>query len=425
MSNVVPEGWAVTSIGELTKKDSLFSDGDWVESKDQDPNGSNRLIQLADIGDGRFINKSSRYLNDEQFERLNCTTLRKNDVLVARMPEPLGRACLYPLDNARAATIVDIAIIRTPNADHKWLMSAINSSDYRADIELNASGTTRTRIARGALSKLKLIAPPLPEQKKIAAILTSADDVIEKIQAQIDKLKDLKTGMMQELLTRGVGVDGKPHAEFKDSPVGRIPKGWEVRKISELCTYVVDCVNKTAPVVDYKTPYKMIRTTNVRHGRVDTENVRYVTEETYNAWTRRLTPENGDLIFTREAPVGECGVLEDSRGVFLGQRTMMYRADQTKTSSHFLLYSLMSEYGKQQLEDFSGGSTVPHMRVPDCSKILIKLPPKEEQGLIVNSLKSVDVAIKNKEKKLQKVSHMKKALMQDLLTGKVRVKVED
>ena len=84
-------------------------------------------------------------------------------------------------------------------------------------------------------------APHFPEQKKIAAILTSVDEVIEKTQAQIDKLKDLKTAMMQELLTCGVGVEGKPHTEFKDSPVGRIPKGWEVRVLiySQHMLYIV------------------------------------------------------------------------------------------------------------------------------------------------------------------------------------------
>jgi type I restriction enzyme S subunit len=240
--------------------------------------------------------------------------------------------------------------------------------------------------------------------------------VIEKTQAQIDKLKDLQTGMMQELLTKGIG-----HTEFKDSTVGMIPAEWKIVPISELCSDVVDCMNKTAQVVDYKTPFKMIRTTNVRHGRVDTENVRYVAQETYETWTRRMRPENGDLIFTREAPVGECGVLEDSRGVFLGQRTMMYRANEQLTSLRFLMYSLMSNYGKQQLDDFSGGSTVAHMRVPDCNKILIKTPPIEEKNKIVNSINSIDVSIQKKESKLEKIINTKKALMQDLLTGKVRV----
>ncbi len=135
-SNTVPEGWSESTIGEITRKDSLFCDGDWVESKDQDPAGSNRLIQLADVGDGVFVNKSSRYMNDEQFERLKCTELKKNDILIARMPDPLGRACLYPLDEGRAATVVDVAVIRTPHANHYWLMSAINSSDFRYQIDL-------------------------------------------------------------------------------------------------------------------------------------------------------------------------------------------------------------------------------------------------------------------------------------------------
>jgi type I restriction enzyme S subunit len=99
----------------------------------------------------------------------------------------------------------------------------------------------------------------------------------------------------------------------------------------------------------------------------------------------------------------------------------MYRANEQLTSSRFLMYSLMSNYGKQQLDDFSGGSTVAHMRIPDCNKILIKTPPIEEQNKIVNSINSIDVSIQKKESKLEKTMNTKKALMQDLLTGKVRV----
>src|SRR5690606_21910794 len=152
MSEVIPEGWTISTIDQLTANNSLFCDGDWVESKDQDPTGKNRLIQLADIGDGTFLNKSARFMNDEQFQRLKCTELRPNDILIARMPDPLGRACIYKLDSQRAATVVDVAILRTENANHYWLMSAINSPNFRFQIELNASGTTRTRIARGILS---------------------------------------------------------------------------------------------------------------------------------------------------------------------------------------------------------------------------------------------------------------------------------
>ena len=109
----------------------------------------------------------------------------------------------------------------------EYLAHLFNFSDVRHHFYVLASGITRFGLTAKGISNAPLMIPPLSEQQKIAAILTSVDEVIEKTQAQINKLKDLKTGMMQELLTRGVGINGKPHTEFKDSPVGKIPKSWD------------------------------------------------------------------------------------------------------------------------------------------------------------------------------------------------------
>ena len=161
-----------------------------------------------------------------------------------------------------------------------------------------------------------------------------------------------------------------------------LPSGWELKPIKDLCETIVDCVNKTAKTVDIKTPFKMIRTTNVRHGKVDTENVRYVKKETFAIWTRRGALKNGDIIFTREAPVGEAGMLKESTGMFLGQRTMMYRANPKTSNDLFLLYSLLSARCQKQIKDFSNGGTVAHMRVPDCGKLIILTPPLKKQKKI-------------------------------------------
>ena len=406
MSDLIPEGWSETSIGELTKNDSLFNDGDWVESKDQDPNGKNRLIQLADIGDGWFINKSSRFLNDEQFERLKCTKLEKGDILVARMPEPLGRACIYPLDNVRAATIVDIAIIRTPNADHKWLTSAINSSDYRSNIELNASGTTRTRIARGALAKLKLLAPPLPEQQKIAAILTSVDEVIEKTQAQIDKLKDLKTGMMQTLLTKGVGIDGKPHTEFKDSPVGRIPKGWGVVNLIEIAN---NLDSKRVPIksVDRASMQGQYRYYGAS-GVID-----YVDDYIFDG-EFILLGEDGENVISRNSPLAFI-----VKGKFWVNNHAHVLTPKENMNIRFLCeYLEFLDY-----KNIASGSAQPKITKGALNTIKIPVPELSEQIRIGDILKSIDDKSIKVISKSEMLRATKKALMQDLLTGKVRVNV--
>lgn len=186
-----------------------------------------------------------------------------------------------------------------------------------------------------------------------------------------------------------------------------VPEGWKHAPIKHLCESIVDCVNKTAPVVDYITPYKMIRTTNVRYGKVDTDNVRYVEEEIYKNWIRRGAPRKGDLIFTREAPVGEAGILNNDDSVFLGQRTMMYRADPGKSSNLFLFYSLQTRFCQKQIEDFSNGGTVAHMRVPDCGEIIIRVPPLPEQKKIVRILSTWDRAIEVAERLLNNSQQQK------------------
>lgn len=150
------------------------------------------------------------------------------------------------------------------------------------------------------------------------------------------------------------------------------------------------------------------------------ENIKYVTEETYQVWIRRGALKEGDLILTREAPVGEVGILENSEGIFLGQRTVMYRAHSQKSNNLFLLYSLQSRFCQKQIDNFSNGGTVSHMRVPDCEKIIIKTPPLPEQRKIAQILSTWDKAIVTTEKLIAASKQQKKALMQQLLTGKKR-----
>jgi type I restriction enzyme S subunit len=161
-----------TTLAQLLD-DGLFTDGDWVESKDQDPDGEVRLIQLADIGDGVFRNKSSRFLTLAKARELRCTFLEPGDVLIARMPEPLGRACVFPGIGQPAVTAVDVCVLR-PNSERAaspWLMQAINSPDFRDAMQAFVRGTTRQRISRKNLGTLKLRVPQVSEQLELASWL--------------------------------------------------------------------------------------------------------------------------------------------------------------------------------------------------------------------------------------------------------------
>ncbi len=176
---------------------------------------------------------------------------------------------------------------------------------------------------------------------------------------------------------------------------------WKIVEIDSVCNKIVDCLNRTAPKVDYETPYKMIRTSNVRHGRVNLESVFYVDMNTFKKWTRRLTPIKNDIILTREAPLGEIGILKTNETVFLGQRTVLYRVEESVCNAHFLYYSLLAPYCQANIKAYGSGSTVEHMRVPDSKKIKLKLPPLPTQKKIASILSAYDDLIENNLKRIK------------------------
>lgn len=190
-------------------------------------------------------------------------------------------------------------------------------------------------------------------------------------------------------------------------------KNWPRVELKDVCKLIIDCVNKTAPTVEGPTPYRMIRTTNVCDGEVDVDNVKYVTEEVYEEWIRRGAPQSGDVILTREAPLGRVGLLRDDGGVFLGQRLVMYRADPDVLDNRFLLYSFMSHDMQGQMKALGSGSTVEHLRVPHAKTLEISLPPLPIQRRIGSILSAYDDLIENNKRRIELLEEMAQAVYRE------------
>lgn len=177
-----PKGWIWARLGDLSPY-GLF-DGDWIESKDQDPEGKIKLIQLADILENRYLEKSNRYINDSTFQQLKCSEVLKNDILIARLPNPIGRACVFPGSIRKCITAVDIAILRSsPFINQHALALFINSPLVKEQILTYGKGATRFRIATGDLKNVMVPVPPLSLQAAIVAR-------VQELMAVLDRLED-------------------------------------------------------------------------------------------------------------------------------------------------------------------------------------------------------------------------------------------
>jgi type I restriction enzyme S subunit len=180
-------GWEVQRLGDIA---ATFADGDWVESKDQAPDGI-RLIQTGNVGEGVFKDRQekARYISESTFKRLRCTEIFEDDVLISRLPDPVGRSCILPDVGERMITAVDCTIVRF---DKKRVLPDFfnfysQSNDYINAVENETSGTTRKRISRSKLGLIPVPVPPLPEQKRIVGILDEAFEGIATAKVNAEK----------------------------------------------------------------------------------------------------------------------------------------------------------------------------------------------------------------------------------------------
>lgn len=166
-----------------------------------------------------------------------------------------------------------------------------------------------------------------------------------------------------------------------------LPHGWEYATLQQCALMVIDCKNKTAPYT--QSGVRLIRTTNVRDGKLNAIDQRYVSSETYEVWSARAKPEPGDILITREAPMGEVCLIPADTTICLGQRMMLVRLVPDTISPGFMLYSLMDPDLIDRVQDKPIGMTVQHLRVGGVETLVVPLPPLAEQHRIVAKVDDV------------------------------------
>ncbi|HLW08677.1 MAG TPA: restriction endonuclease subunit S [Marinilabiliaceae bacterium] len=199
------EGWVSTSLIELADyKKNQFDDGDWVESEHIISEGI-RLIQTGNIGIGNFQDKGSKkYISEDSFNQLNCKEVLIGDLLICRLAEPAGRACIMPnIGENKVITSVDVSIFRGDSSEvnREFLSQLFTTNRWFQKVMEMVGGTTHKRISRRALGKIEISVPTVEEQNQIAQILTDMDKEIELLEQKLSKYQLAKQGMMQQLLT--------------------------------------------------------------------------------------------------------------------------------------------------------------------------------------------------------------------------------
>lgn len=419
--NALPDSWTYSTLGQVCDS------GQYGWTTSAAAQGAVRLLRTTDITK-RSVDWASVPYCIEVPNDLSRYLINANDIVVSRAGS-VGFSKLLP--EVPSPTVFASYLIRfkpTIAVEPRYVAAYLRSPRYWRDIGNAQAGIALANVNATKLAALPLPLAPLREQQRIADKL---DTVLARVDACRDRLARIglllkrfrqsvlaaaTSGRLTEDWRRSAStrqgqgngndllddIQASKRQWLKSLPhhneatrvkrrvnafrpltttQDRLPATWASACLEDVVLMVVDCHNKTAPYE--KQGIALVRTTNVRDGRFAWEDLRFVSEATYAFWSRRCPPESGDLVFTREAPMGEVAIIPENTRICLGQRTMLIRPIEALLPAKFLQICLMDPRFRERSERIAVGSGVKHYRVGDVSELVLPIPPAAEQGEIV------------------------------------------
>lgn len=424
----VPSHWQPVPIKYLaSEKDTLFLDGDWIESKDISDSGI-RYITTGNVGEGQYKEQGTGFISDQVFQKLNCSEVFEQDILISRLNLPIGRACLVPNLNNRIVTSVDNVILRPDTIYCKrFLVHLFSSSEYFHNTANLARGATMQRISRGLLGNIRISLPEKEEQVQIANFLdhetAQIDTLIEKQQTLIQLLKEKRQAVISHAVTKGLN----PDTPMKDSGVewlGEVPEHWELTKIK----YIAELTPSKAKILpSLEKRCSFVPMEKLKLDTLILDETRKI-KDVYQGYTYF---EDDDVLIAKVTPCFENQNMAIAanlvNGIGFGSSEIYVLRTEAEGLNQFLLYrlqeSVFMQLGAGAMTGAGGLRRVPSDFINDFQ---FALPPINEQQEIVAYIEKMkntfnDLVYKA-EQAIQLMQERRTALISAAVTGKIDVR---
>lgn len=425
----VPDGWEEKKLGEVVKiAIGGTPDRDNSDYWDSQKISHNLWVSIRDLNK-KIIDGTEEYISDLGVLNSNVKKIAKGTILMS-FKLSIGKLAFADRDLYTNEAIAAL----TPNGklDNLYLYYGLHFWDLLAEVDQAVKGATLN------IEKIKKIVIFYPqekkEQEKIVRIFSTLDKTIEATNSIIEKEKNIKKALMQELLINGIDKDGhirSPQTHtYKESELGLIPEEWEVDKLNEVTKLMTDFVANGSfesladNVTVFETPdfAYYVRLVDIRKG-LGHEKQTYVDELSFNFLKKSSLIGREILIANIGANVGETFLMPILNKPATIAPNMIVVKVNNKIIPEFLFYFLTFYKGISELQNVTEGSGQPKINKTKLKTINVLIPSIKEQEKIINILTIQDKKIETEETNLAKLKELKKGLMSDLLSGKVRVKV--
>ena len=388
---------------KLGKLCILFTDGDWIESKDQSDSGI-RLIQTGNIGNGEFLykNDKAKYISVDTFKRLNCKEVFPNDILVSRLPGPVGRGCIIPDIGEKMITAVDCTICRINESlvDRKYFCYFLESNAYKTQLEQHVTGTTRKRISRKNLSSVEIDIPEQTKQKEVVYKLDRLKKIIQNYNRELDLLDEL-------VRARFVEMFGDPRINDKKWKTGKIVDYFEVKGGKR--------IPKGMGYAERKTNHPYLRASDMKNATILDDDIHYIDEEVYKR-IKRYTVNAHDIYLTNVGVnLGMAGVIPKKYdGANLTENAVkLVPKDKILLNGMFLSYYINSPGIQHYINERKMSVGVPKLAIFRIESMPLLLPPLELQNQFASFVEEIDKSRSRIQKSLEASQELFDSLMQE------------
>jgi type I restriction enzyme S subunit len=379
---------------------------------------------------GKFIPESFAFIDEETHEILRRSQLQVDDILFS-IAGVLGRIAVVDKTIIPANTNQALALIRLSNSsklDRDYIKYYLNGAFIKDQIRRINVQAAQANFSLGDIGRLNIQYPPLPQQEKIAKILSTVDKVIEKTESAIAKYQAIKQGLMHDLFTRGIDVNTgrlRPTPQeapelYKESVLGLIPRDWEVEKLESVSSKIGDGIHTTPKYVD-SSKFHFINGNNLKEGKIFvTKNTNCVSESEYEKHFKNLSDYT--ILYSINGTIGNIAFYQGEK-IVLG-KSAAYISFSEGDLIEYVYFVLQTNFVDNFYYLEQTGSTINNLSLASIRNTPIPIPSKNEIELIVNKLNSINNKIQTEQQALAKYQQLKAGLLQDLLTGTVEVNVE-
>lgn len=404
---VIPEDWDVQSLKNISKKImvGIASAATHAYCENGIPLFRNQNIKTGYLDDSELLYIDPGYEITFKNKRLKC-----GDLLTARTGYP-GTTCVVPpaYESAQSFT----TLITRPNnqiIDSFFLCVFISSSRGQTFFEQNQIGGAQKNVNAGTLKNMPVLIPPLAEQHAIATALSDADARITSLDQLIAKKRDIRQAAMQELLTGKRRLPG-----FKDE--------WDILKMSEKSTLKARIGWQGLTTAEYleSGDYYLVTGTDFQEGRIDWSSCCFVDESRY-IQDKNIQLKTGDILLTKDGTIGKVGYVDSLPGpATLNSGVFVIRPKNGAYDPQYFYYVLISRIFEVFLTKLQAGSTIIHLYQKDFVNFEFLAPEISEQRAIATVLSDMDAELAALEQQHDKMKNIKQGMMQELLTGRIRL----